>query len=156
MDNFIKSTITSVKVQKDGTVKRAKEIMAHFGESQSELDSIISCSNILKFTGQSEKDFIDGNGTTLTIELYNVLKCYKEDSGRTFRHRNEYHVHWIRNEKNSDGSYPQGDYTNSCGWSGEDLAIDKIKFVDKAFDEFESGDMNVEHLVFFGVKVFEY
>lgn len=46
--NLIKSTIKNISIRKDETERRAKEIMAHFDESESELRAITRCSNILK------------------------------------------------------------------------------------------------------------
>ena len=38
--NLIKSTIKNISIQKEETEKRAKELMAHFGEAESELKSV--------------------------------------------------------------------------------------------------------------------
>ena len=149
--DLVKSSVKNISIFKDETVKRAKELMAHFGESESELKSIRSCSNILKFEGQLVEDYVKGNDVTLTVELYTVMKEYEPDSS-TFNCRNEYYIHWIRNEQNEDGSYPQGNYDSYSGYSNYDRIEDSLKSASKQFEEFKEG--KVEKLDFFGIHVY--
>ena len=148
--NLIKSTIKNISIQKDETEKRAKEIMAHFGETENELRSVTRCSNIIKFEAQLDDDYIKGSDTTLTLEVYVVMKEYKERLG-TFNCRDEYHIHWIRNEMSSDGTYPQDDYTQYSGYSSYEGIVDNLQSANKQFEEFKEGI--VEKLDFFGIKL---
>ena len=148
--DLVKTSIANISIFRDETIKRAKELMAHFGESESELKSITRCSNIIKFEGQLVEDYVKGNDVTLTVELYTVMKEYEPDSS-TFNCRKEYHIHWIRNE-HSDGSYPQGDYESYSGYSNYDRIEDALESASKQFEEFKEG--KVEKLDFFGVYVY--
>ena len=148
--NLIKESLKNISIRKDETERRAKEIMAHFGESESELRAITRCSNILKFEGQLEDDYFKSNNTTLTIEVYVIMKEYEEYLG-TFNCRYEYHVHWIRNEMSEDGTYPQDDYTQFSGYSSYDGVVDNLQSANKQFEEFKEGI--VEKLDFFGIKL---
>ena len=148
--NLIKESLKNISIRKDETERRAKEIMAHFGESESELRAITRCSNILKFEGQLEDDYFKSNNTTLTIEVYVIMKEYEEHLG-TFNCRYEYHVHWIRNEMSEDGTYPQDDYTQFSGYSSYDGVVDNLQSANKQFEEFKEGI--VEKLDFFGIKL---
>ena len=123
--------------------------MAHFGETESELKSVTRSSNILKFEAQLEDDYLKSNNTTLTIEVYVVMKEYKPLGN--FRCRDEYHVHRIRNEMSEDGTYPQDDYTQYSGYSSYDGVIENIQSANKQFEEFKEGI--VEKLDFFGIKL---
>ena len=149
--DFVKSTIKNISIFKDNTEKRAKELMTYFGESESEINSVTSCSNILKFEGQLEEDYVKGNDVTLSVELYVVMKEYAPDSS-TFNCRKEYYVHWIRNEQNADGSYPQGNYDPYSGYSNYDRVEDSVNSASKQFEEFKEG--KVERLDFFGIQVY--
>lgn len=149
--DFVKSTIKNISIQDKDTVKRAKELMAHFGESENELNSVTGCSDILKFEGQVEDDYVKGNDVTLSVELYVVMKEYDPD-GSTFNCRKEYFVHWIRNEQNADGSYPQGNYDPYSGYSNYDRVEDSVNSASKQFEEFKEG--KVEKLDFFGIHVY--
>ena len=149
--DFVKSTIKNISISNENTLKRAKELMAHFGESENELNSVTGCSNILKFEGQLEEDYIKGNDVTLTVELYTVMKEYEPDSS-TFNCRKEYQIHWIRNEQNRDGSYPQGNYDSCSGYSNYDRVEDSVNSASKQFEEFKEG--KVERLDFFGIQVY--
>lgn len=148
--NLIKESLKNISIRKDETERRAKEIMAHFGESESELRAITRCSNILKFEAQLEDDYFRGNKTTLTIEVYVVMKEYDEPLGN-FRCRDEYHVHWIRNEMSEDGTYPQDNYTQFSGYSSYDGVVENLQSANKQFEEFKEGI--VEKLDFFGIKL---
>lgn len=149
--DFVKSTIKNILISNENTLKRAKELMAHFGESENELNSVTDCSNILKFEGQLEEDYVKGNDVTLTVELYTVMKEYEPDSS-TFNCRKEYQIHWIRNEQNRDGSYPQGNYESCSGYSNYDRVEDSVNSASKQFEEFKEG--KVERLDFFGIQVY--
>jgi len=148
--NLIKSTIKNISIQKDETEKRAKEIMAHFGEAESELRAVTRCSNILKFEAQLDDDYIKGSDTTLTVEVYVVMKEYEKSLGN-FNCRDEYHIHWIRNEMSSDGTYPQDDYTQFSGYSSYKGIVDNLQSANKQFEEFK--EEIVEKLDFFGIKL---
>ena len=148
--NLINFTIKNVKVQKEGTEKRAKEIMAHFDEAESELNSVTRCSNILKFEGQLEDDYFKGNNITLNIEVYVVMKEYKEPLGN-FNCRYEYHVHWIRNEMNEDGTYPQDDYVQFSGYSSYDGVVNNLQIANEQFEDFKEG--KVKKLDFFAINL---
>ena len=65
--NLIKESLKNISIQKEETEKRAKEIMAHFGEAETELKSVTRSSNILKFEAQLEDDYVKSNNITLTI-----------------------------------------------------------------------------------------
>lgn len=148
--NLIKESLKNVSIQRDNTEKRAKEIMAHFNEAETELSAVTRCSNILKFEAQLEDDYFRGNNTTLTIEVYVVMKEYKEPIGN-FRCRNEFHIHWIRNEMSEDGTYPQDDYDPFSGYSTYDGIVYSLQTADKQFEEFKEG--KVEKLDFFGINL---
>lgn len=148
--NLINFTIKNVSIRKDETERRAKEIMAHFNEVESELRSITRCSNILKFEGQLEDDYFKGNDTTLTVEVYVVMKEYEEPLG-IFNFRHEYHVHWIRNEMNEDGSYPQDDYVQFSGYSSYDEIANDLQFANDQFEDFKEG--KVKKLDFFAINL---
>lgn len=148
--NFVKTTLKNIKIQKDDTEKRSKGLMEFFGETESELRAVKRCSNILKFEAQLEDDYNKGNDTTLTIEVYVVMKEHDKTVGN-FSCRNEYHVHWIRNEMSPDGSYPQDDYTQFSGYSSYEGIVDNLRSADKQFEEFKEG--KVEKLDFFGIKL---
>lgn len=148
--NLIKSTIKNISIQKEETEKRAKELMAHFDEAESELKSVTRSSNILKFEAQLEDDYTKSNNTTLTIEVYVIMKEYEKTLGN-FRCRDEYHIHWIRNEMSEDGTYPQDDYTQFSGYSSYDGVVDNLQSANKQFEEFKEGV--IEKLDFFGIKL---
>lgn len=149
--DFVKSTVKNISIQNEETVKRAKELMAHFGESERELKSVTRCSDILKFEGQLEEDYVKGNDVTLTVEFYVVMKEYAPD-GSTFNCRKEYYIHWIRNEQNRDGSYPQDNYDPYSGYSSYDRIEDALNSASKQFEEFKEG--KVDKLDFFGIHVY--
>jgi len=148
--NLIKSTIKNISIRKDETERRAKELMAHFGEAESELRAVTRCSDILKFEAQLDDDYNKSNNTTLTIEVYVIMKEYEKPLGN-FRCRDEYHIHWIRNEMSEDGTYPQDDYTQFSGYSSYDGVVDNLQSANKQFEEFKEGI--VEKLDFFGIKL---
>lgn len=148
--DLVKSSVTNLSIFKDETVKRAKELMAHFGEYESELRSVTRCSNILKFEAQLVEDYVKGNDVTLIFEVYTVMKEYEPDSS-TFNCRKEYYIHWVRNEQNKDGSYPQGNYDSYSGYSNYDRIEDALKSASKQFEEFKEG--KAERLDFFGIRV---
>ena len=148
--NLIKFTLKNVSIQCDNTEKRAKELMSHFGETESELSAVTRTSNILKFEAQLEDDYFKGNNTTLTVEVYVVMKEYKEPLGN-FSCRDEYHVHWIRNEMSSDGTYPQDDYTQFSGYSSYEGIVDNLQSANNQFEDFKEG--KIEKLDFFGIKL---
>lgn len=147
MDNIIKSTISNVEIIDSG-IERAKEIMANFGESKKELDSIVSVSKFLKFDAQIQNDFFNKNGIVISYELYNIMKRYDGESVN-YTFRNEYHIFWTRNEIKENGKCLKGDYVPFSGYSGEKTAVEKIRQTEKLFEDFKNGKLN--NLAFFGL-----